>query len=466
MPNPIVAPLLSPALPVAPTRTPLNAFRTRLCAEQDRDWTYFNTYDGSLASSWKIGGQAYTPFLIPAVQLYYDSLYHGGYRLPANTPAGTLTVDCGRGIETTLTAIAPPARKATTIAAGSTAAQVNAAIAAGYLDVTLAAGLHQWEQMVSLPANVILRGHGATVQRLPLNNYGTNWPCVLVTGQDVSIYGITWINDNPGGMVLLANPTQAGLVVGDCAIRRCNLGFYFSGALIRDCVFDGGGAIPAPGGMYLRCHWIGPSVNMDPWQFWAGLGSVQMVDCIFDKTQRGPVFNAGGGTISDCLFAGVECHDIVCGNNGDECWLCEGGALTRMVCLHCRVIGCDSATFQFTSGGSAILVRDFVQDGGAGVQLDYADNSPTTGFTLEDFELRRCGIYCGSKATGNQFLNGSVIDFQPTRYNQAFQNTSKLSFQRTVAVLINGPGNTLTGVATLGMAPGMTGVQQFTASTN
>lgn len=466
-------PVVDNSGPPAPASTPLVAFRTRLTiGDADRNWTYIHRRDGSLASTWKVNGQAYTPWTLPAVALYYDSSYHGGFSLPSTvTTPGTYAIDCGRGVELTVAAVAAPSRKAITIPYGASAPAVNAAITGGYLDITLAPGEHVWDRHVALPDNAIVRGYGAKIRRTPIQNYGGNWPCFYIYGQDVSIYGCEFFyNDTmPNGCVLFSNPTQTGLVFVHNILHNCNMGFYFNQDLVRDNKFEGAGAGPAAAGMWLRNIFSGPSAHGDPWQYWAGLGygsTVQMIDNVFRGTQRGPVFNAQGQSISDVLFCGVECHDITRGNNGNECWLCEGGPLNNFMALHCRVRGCESSVFQFDGGATNGLIRDFTMDGGLGIIWLPQAGASITNMMLQDFQLMRCaGFYAGPGTTKTILQDGLVIAFTPTRGNQTFSNGSPLGYSRKTAIWAEGPGaatNTAIRVPVVGLTAGMAASVGFT----
>lgn len=458
--------------PVPPAPVPTIAFRTRLVVgDSDRNWTYISAADGNLSLVWHVNGKPYQPWPLPAVDATWEAGYHGGFVIADNQPAGNIVLDCSHGPPVQIQVVVSPTRTNLTYPAGTSPASIQADIdkltkAGKVPDITLLAGPHTWNQMVTLPANAVVRGFNATIRRLPLNNYGGNWPIFYVGGQDVSVYGLTFVNDQPGGMVFAANPSQSGVVVADCIFRRCNLGFYLTASLVRDCRFESGGAIISPSGLFWRCCFLGPSV-IDPWQFWY-LGkdnTAQMIDCTFDKTCRGPVFNALGQSINDPLFCGVECHGVVRGNNGDECWLVEGGPVNRLIAFHCRTVGCDSASFQFDGGSTDCYIRDFVQDGGAGVSVNpWLKGATSTNFVLDDFELRRCGVYCGPGASGCSFTSGTIIGYLPTRGNQTWRNPAPLCDSRRIAAWAEGPQaatNTLSNVDVIGLPAGFTGVQGF-----
>lgn len=452
------------AQPAAPA--PIASFRQRMTAgDLDRNWTNITCADGQLSPTWTVGGQSYTRWQVPSVNSSYDLGFHGGFAVTDSTPQGILTLNVGRPL--VLEVVTNPVRRTLVLPlpVTTTASTVQLYVNAGYNDITLAPGLHQWDRLVNLPAYVKLSGYGATVKRIPGNPYGGNSPLLYISGRDVSIYGITFINDMPLGVVVQANPSQPGLVIADCTFNRCQLGFYFTQALIRDCTFNKGGAVIAPAGLFWRCVFNGPSIT-DPWQFWyMGNGiTTQMIDCVFNKTQRGPVFNALGNSVDDSFFSGVQCHGIVRDNNDCECWLCEGGRVNRLMAFHCRVTGCDSSTFQFDGGSADCYVRDFAQDGGFGLNVSPTPGCTTTNFVMQDFELRRCGIYCGANATTCSFVDGSIIGYAPTRGNQGWQNTTPVGFLRTIAAWSEGPNaqtNSFTRVRPAQLSAGLVGIQGF-----
>ncbi len=155
--------------------------------------------------------------------------------------------------------------------------------------------------------------------------YNGNWPLFYFMGPNCSFYGLEFVYDRPG-TVFVSNPAQSGLVVSDCAFRGCNLGWYFTEALIRDCRFDGGGATIAPDGLYLRCKFIGPGVQ-HAWNYW-GQQPVAMIDGSFVNTDRGPCFNLRGD-LAEFLCVGLTCSGINRTPNGNEILLAEATGPSR-----------------------------------------------------------------------------------------------------------------------------------------
>lgn len=461
----------SPPPPVALAQTPLVLSRNRLCPAEgiDRALVYLHSRSGGLATTYTLTPGTGPAITIPrttlaAVDLPWDIPLHGCLQLPPTIAPGTYTLDAGRGPEATITVMAAPPRKVAFIAAGTEVPKIQQLIAAGFNDLIFSPGYYTFSGTLTLPANCRVRGYGAVVFRLLTNPIGPFYPVFQIGGQDVSVCGFTFV-DVAGGATFFANPAVSGLVLADCTFNRCNLGWYFTASLIRDCTFNGGGAIIAPAGLTWRCRFVGPSTQ-DPMQFWAGLGSQQMLDCTFTATSRGPVFNALTGAINDCLYSGVECHDIVRGNNGNECWLCEGGAINNLLALHCRARGCDSALFQFDGGSENAFARDFAADGGFGIIWLPIAGKTITNPTLQDFQLTRCGIYLGPGVVNPQFIGGAVINWQPTRGNQTWWNLSPLCGTRTAAILLDPSVNpaTVSGVPVVGLSPGFSAMAHTTVA--
>lgn len=422
--------------------SPFVVFRTNIVVDDpDRNWSYFYTYDANLASSWTVGGSPVTPFSLAASDQTYDNPRHGGLQFTSGS--GSKTVDPGRGLgtEATLTLSSKALLVNRNVDPSMDTSTIQSTLNLGGI-ITFAPGTYLIDQQLVVPTGTYLYGYGATLVRLVSNPYGGNY-YTFYLADNVSIYGFSFRTAvGPANAITLygfhalgANPAVAGLVFADNTLYDCNLGFYFNTALIRSNTFVRAGAVIAPGGLYLGNVYTGLAFQ-DPFQLWTGLGSVFMFRDVFDKTNRGPVFN---GDQNDNLFVNVECHNIVRGNNGNECWLCEGGAANRISLLHCRIINCDSTFLQFDHGGDKTYVQDFVQRGGVGPYFDPQPGYLRTNVVMQNFELEGCGIYCGDGCRGASFDSYSVINWRPTRGNQTFQNPSPILLDRTIAVVATGP---------------------------
>lgn len=412
--------------------------RYQLSPERDRDWLLAWSYDGGLWLSFDDEPAERRP--ISPTELVYDADYHGVFALPKDAKPGKHTLGLGDASEVVVV-VKPPARKKATIQPGLSADNIQAAIASGKRDITLAAGEHIFTRSVVLPDDTVIRGYGATIRGTEaIAGAGGHRP-VFVVGKNISIYGVTFTHEQSTSIMLRGPMVPTGLVLADCTFRRCMMGFFFTDALVRDCRFESAGAGIAAGGLWLRCAFTGPPY-VHAWSHGTGLGAVAMVDCVFEGTDRGPIFQADGGSIDDFLSVGLRCSNISQTPNGNEIFLCEPGstAFRRATILHTRISGCQSMALQMDGQSSQCLVRDFFMDGGGGICLW----GNVRDWIVQDFELRNgAGIYCGPNCTGVRFIDGSIVDWRPGRINQAWQNPSPLGYQRTIAAWSEGEGNRL-----------------------
>jgi len=448
---------------------PLALSRARVSYEPDRDFVVGWSRDGGLDQVWTIGGKAAPTRALSATEDWYDQGYHGCATLPEGLAAGKYAVGGGGGRVSEVEVVRPPARRVSPFVQPNEDSRANVLkhLKAGYLVIRLAAGLHVWDEIVTLPAWCVVQGYGATVTHGYRVAYGGNWPLILVGGDDVSVYGVTFVHDrNPAFQVFvsLTDPYPAGLVCGDCTFKRCNFGFYLRDVYVRDCRFESAGAVIAPTGLWLRCAFTGPPL-LHAFSHWPGQGRLAMFDSTFAGTDRGPMFRTGG-EMSGFLFVGTRCHGIRCTvPNGGEIFSFEGpGPFSNHLFLHTRVWGCDSSVFQWGGNGDGTarnsLIRDLSVDGGLGVLWwgqDVSDNE------VREFELRGCGWYCGSGARRNRMVNGSAVGFLPTRGNQNFKNPAWPHDKRRVVLWDEGQGNNIQNVDVIGTPAGMTDVVGFGA---
>lgn len=413
--------------------------RTRLSAEPDRDWLYCHAHDSDLSLSFD--GRPIDRLRLAISEAEYDAKYHGGVLLP-NVKPGKYKLGTGSVVDA-IEVVKPPKRATAKVAAGDSAERLQKAINEGKRDITLAPGEHVLTRSVVLPDDSIIRGYGATVRAAAaITPTGDKRPAFLL-GNNCTLYGCTFTHDDPNDHLLYGrdpkNEFPRGLVVADCTFRRCGMGFWFQDALIRDCRFERAGATIAASGLWLRCEFVGQA-PMHAWAFGFGLGPVAMIDCVFDGTDRGPVFNSGAGPISDFLCVGLACRDIDQTPNGNEILLCEGAhEFSRATILHTRITGCQSMV-QMDSPSSGVLMRDLLIDGGGGFCLW----GKVHNWLVQDFELRNgAGIYLGPDSSDCRFLDGSIVNWQPGRVNQIWQNPSPIGFKRTIAAWSEGQGNRL-----------------------
>jgi len=431
---------------------PLGVFRTQLViGDPDRDWTYLWSRFGNISTKYSlvtkdgISIARGDRFHLGWTCEWWEQLYHGGFRpnYEALLP-GNYRLDIGRGPESAISVITRKPRKEVTIAPGASADKIQGALNAGY-NLVLSPGLYEWNHAIILPDFSSIRGTSVYIKRLPNNDYMER---MFVAGENCTLAGL--MLETPGNVVHSSKPVQ-GLVVKDCRLIRCDLGWGPSSVLIKDCVFDRSSCNIAPGGLYLRCRW--ENTAQDRHAFCLGgpsKGQIALIDCTFDATDRGPIFNALYGAITDGLFIGIRCHGINYTTNGNEIFLCEGTyEFSRHLFFHIRVWGCDSATFQFDHVARNNYARDVSLNGGIGLFLwgeEVTDN------TFEDFEFRNgAGILLTEGAIRNTFINGAVIAWSPSRGNQTWMNPSAMDRREPIKITGKNAANKLTNVRVLSM---------------
>jgi hypothetical protein len=439
---------------------PVNVFRTALTLnDPDRDWTLAWARSGPLGRVYDLvqaGRRSGSMPSDPIASGYNDdAAYYGRFDVPPGTAAGAYLLDTGGGTAIlTIAADVPRRPLPAPIPPGRSAAALADAVRKNFTDVTLAPGLHEWDATVALPAWMRVRGYGASLRRLPLNNVGTNWPAFWVQGRNVTVEGVTFLGEYPGAMVFFANPplTDSGLVVKNCTFRNVNFGFFLCSALIQDSEFVGGGAVIAPSGLWWRVLFNGRPTQ-HAWDYWfLGAGErVAQVDCVYRGTDRGRVFNSGWGPVTDGLFVNTE-YTNVYSVGGGEMDSCEGpNEFSRHAIRHTRANGCRGA-IQLSGNGNEsstpvrdVLLSDLTMDGGWGLILW---STLTSGVRLEEFEfLNGAGVWLDRGCSGTRLVNGEVRGWFPSRGTAGFKQMSPVALGRTAACVNLGADNTTTNVA-------------------
>lgn len=385
-----------------------------------------------------------------AAPVPWDANYAGRFAIPLGTTPGAYTIDFGGGNTAKITVVAPsPARHVATIAPGNSLALATVYLKAGY-DLILAPGRHVWEHVLHTPVGASIWAYGARIERVPDTDSHQR---MIAPANGLSVYGGDWCPTDDGWM-LLPDGTADDVALVDVNLMRGALGCGFTQFVARDCTFRGFVSNPAPG-EWLRCHFLDPQ---------SGFGSgpqdhgLAVIDGLFSRTGRGPFSQPGPAGYKGTFWQGTSLRDIDWTANGSEIWLTEGGPVADNLITHTRIKNCAGTVFQSDGGGSGYLVRDFTMDGGLGVVFN------GTGHVLRDFELQRAGIYCDGK--GCQLIDGAVIDFAPTRGNQAWRNPSNRGDSRRTAIWADGPDaatNTLSNVNAVCLAVGVLDVQGFKA---
>jgi hypothetical protein len=406
----------------------LTIFRSTLVpGDSDRNWSGVWDRGGGLLPSWTFAGRPVTPFqlsTIPLPQQWWDSPFHGGFRLPPNTTPGTYKLNPGGG-DVDIRVIAAPKRSLVTIKPGhGTAAAVRAAVSRTVpVEITLEPGFHVWEAPVSFPDWVTVRADGATVLVVPnpgLNGYAN---VMMVPGHYFSWYGGTIVGEMPARVFhldTLNNPVRVGGVVADVTIRRCNLSWGFADLLCRDVRFVNAGAAQTSPGMYLRCTWDGISPEFTHAFRYGGDakltngGTLALIDLEFRNTDRGLCFYTTGGAITGGLFLNVAIRDVDHAPSDGECFLVEGDkAFDNNLILRLRSTGSRGSILQLDRVARGNLIRELSQDSyGRGVVLGSPwTTEPGKDVSRNEFvqaELRG-GAFRAGPAVVNNTLDGIIM---------------------------------------------------------
>jgi hypothetical protein len=418
-------------------------------------WVYVWSRQGGLdPNQWYVAQtETSAPFPLPPLSLGLRSLepwdehFHHALRIPGDVPPGKYQLyqsGVTTGIDMTVDN-APDMSTGTVIdpSVSDPATAIESALTIG--NVTLKAGAYVLSRRILLPTGRTIRGDGAVLIR--------NWdvppeggPTDTITrifefrGQDgrMLLEGLTFVADRrpagtalDQGLVALADrvsssgvtPSQTNVTLRRCVFRNVNLGEWPKpGFLAEDCLWEeGAGCLYAVGpgiagpALFLRCTVRGLPDGGHSWITKTGSG-VGLLDCDFIDTDRGPFFQANEGPIENNLVSGLVCDNIVHTENG-----CEGIGIEGVnfpvrdnLFLHIRYQG-DAGIVLYAVNASGNLFRDFVLDGGFGVEL--AGGLAQTDNTFLDGEVRGGRCILDDSATRNIMRNVAFVGPRPTRGN-------------------------------------------------
>jgi hypothetical protein len=368
---------------------------------------------------------------------WWDRYYFGEVTIPASTAPGVYPVKSG-DVTVSVEVVAKPVRKGVAVLEpGATVADAAARLAGGY-DLLLKPGVYFWarpiyygkaeDAPVIVPAGATITGPGAYIRpdpAYPTPPPGDEYTRAAFVGLNNSAANVTIDSvafDLPEGWRAVQATTMPNLTVDRCRFLSASLVQPGPGLYAEKCEFSGPGAelfVGADGGFVRRCKFIDTS-RSHPFVCFGADRNLAMVDNLFIRTDRGPVFQLVWGDVRGCLFLGTQIFDISWSENGCESHLSEPGATSNTfsdnLILHYRIRGSGSAA-QWDSRASNNLVKDAAVDGGPGFVI-WGEN---TGNVFEEFELRNgAGIMVGPSATGNVFRRGGVVNWQPGRWNEMF----------------------------------------------
>lgn len=407
-------------------------------------WTYVWSRDGGLdPGAWELAS-GMDRYELAQISLGLRSLrgwdgeFHHALRVPTDVPLGTYDL-YQDGDDTTIDIIveaAPDTSIVTTLAPSNDDA---ADAIEGALDdggVALAGGTYVLDRTIDVPENVTIRGYGTTLIREWGTGYDTAFFNFTGNGR-ILLDGLTFAAerrpagtaDDIGRVDLasdLGGDPRTNVTLRRCVFRNVRLGEWTKpGFLAEDCRWEEGGECGQVTGpaLFLRCTYSGlpdPSFG-NAWTTWVGSG-MALLDCDFIATDRGPIFQARRGNIENNLISGLVCDRLAQIENG-----CEGVGAERdpeteyevndNLILHFRYRGEGPAFVLWNLNASGNYLRDFVFDGGVGIELAAEENSETeqTGNYFYEGEVRGGRCIFGPTATGNTMEHVGFIGPRPTR---------------------------------------------------
>jgi hypothetical protein len=366
----------------------------------------------------------------------YQRRYYFPFRLPDGSGTGPYSLTAGGRTWTFTAEAALTPRPFVTAPAGSSPAYVSALLAGGF-NVQLEPGVYDWSDMVIVPGdNYRVTGYGAVVRggaAGPLGQY-----CLFyVQGKDFTLEGGTyyptaWVVSNPSPVSPYPD-AALGVAVSNVTIGPLGLiqlwnRFSNSGAYITDVAFERGQMGAPPEGLYLRCLFRGQPPIYNSFRRALGVvGEIAMLDCVFDGTDRGLVFQpqTETGDITDNFFHGLRIQNVASETNGCESILAEGTAnFDRNMFLHVRVVASVGPTPNLDCPAHDNYFQDMTDLGPGGVYMPGGTDHDQTGNKFESCEWHG-PVSCGSSnVTANSWEFCGFLWSGPSRANQSGQAPS------------------------------------------
>lgn len=361
--------------------------------------------------------------------------------------------------------IAPPeARPVATLAPPPGGADESAAIQAlldAGKDVELLPGTHYLARAVTLRPGSTVRGTLAGAVRL------IRWPSAeklqpcfyhadiaavrdltidlrgaAATGQAVVMY------IHPSGQT----PPSRNLELTGLVVLGGSLGEWpGGGALIADCVFHRSCANGRGQALFHRCTFVGVSGGN---AFYArGVSEMAVVECVWEDTDRGPVFNvSNGATSSRNLLARIAMRGQEWVDNGCEGISVEGsgspsetGRFDFNVVAHVRQRGEGSAIQLDLIGATGNYLGDVLAVGGdVWFRANNSAGQAQSGNWIDACELRGGRLRFGPFARANLVTDTAVVGQTASAHNQ---------FQRGGGVNAAGPATFYAPLPAIDAAP-------------
>lgn len=354
---------------------------------------------GKTASATRSGVSPYYTWLdkITYTQVIVPPIGPGRYNLIINNESVPLEV-----VEDTRT------EKYLTFGPSDPQQSVQQAIGQGY-NIILNPGLYVWNSPLYLRPYCMVKSANAVIE--------SNGDFIFGSAEGATVDGVILRSKTTNTKVFSPFTNALNMNLRNCKMYNTAITYPGDGLYVEDCEFHGGGIFCGPG-LYTGTKFYDSKVHAFNVS-WAN-NNLAMVDCLFDRTDRGPIFNCLNNDIRGCLFANIRIMNLNLVDNGAESFLCEPfaevnkfGFYDNMV-LHVRIHN-SGYCIQLDSRASNNLFYDFWVDGGSGAVF-WGEN---TNNVLDTFEFRNgASIIFGPKATNNSFNNGAFVNWFPNRGNQ------------------------------------------------
>jgi hypothetical protein len=406
---------------------------------------------------------------------WYDPTFSGDVLMPAGVEPGRYTIKAGPA-EWPVEVVPLGMRRddEAVLNPGAALDTLQRRVKEGYQRIRLNPGLYRWKGTLNLTnaGGLTITGPGAIIRYdgPPPADTVTGFVNLIRGGQWVVFDGLTfegpqWVR--PFEADTAPNLTLVGVTFrGGCGLNAPGPGLY-----AERCEFDGGGLFAGLyGGLYRRC-WFHDSLQDRYFTVWAADHNLAIVDCLWERADRGIVCQPNWGDIAGALILRPTMLDMTALEGGSEGVCCEGAfeettppddrpkyGFRDGIILHLRYAaraGGGSA-LQFEGWATGNLVRDAKVSGGSGFVLW---GGGVQGNDFDAAELRDgAGIFLRPGAVDNRFRRVHVVNWQPGAWNVV--DPPPAMFAQTAPVWWDrppGPGNRFVE-STFTLAP------QFTAT--
>jgi hypothetical protein len=355
-------------------------------------------------------------------RVWYDSRFHGQVNIPEGTKPGRYTISAGAGgwpVSWPVEVVTlPKLSKAANVANPGTVS-LQSRLDRQSAMIRLNPGVYELKNTLQLAkaSGTVISGPGAILR------FGgerkTEWVNLFTGGEYVVFEGVTF--DGPGWVRPFQQDACPYLTLINCTFRGgCGLNAPGPGLWCEGVTFEGGAAfLGRDGGLLRRCTFR-DSLQDRYLTIWGGDRNLAVVDCHWDRSNRGIVFQANWGHCFEPLLLGVNIRDTVAADGGTEGILMEYDddvGVSDPLILHYRY----SATagggpaIQFDAVARNALVMDAKIHGGNGIIL--------WGHSIDRARLHNVSLHGGARiqlGPGTTDTNGTKVlmsGYHPTAPN-------------------------------------------------